>query len=100
MLDDRIREKQNHAKAEPFVIEYLEVYAFFKEKLPVNGSQQQTIHEEIDLVKPMPSSKKRKMTSVQPNVPNLLAEHTKREIVASFLSEVIHVGNFGNCFFH
>ncbi|KAJ0534261.1 putative chromatin remodeler Bromodomain family [Helianthus annuus] len=48
-----------------------------EKKLPVNGSQQLTVHEEIDLVKPMPSSKKRKMTSVQPNVPNLLAEPSK-----------------------
>ncbi|KAI3725953.1 hypothetical protein L1987_65749 [Smallanthus sonchifolius] len=39
-----------------------------EKKLPVNGSQQQAVHEEIDLVKPMPSSKKRKITSVQPNL--------------------------------
>ncbi|KAC9521246.1 hypothetical protein R6Q59_035052 [Mikania micrantha] len=37
-----------------------------EKKLLVNGSQQQAVHEDIDLVKPMPSSKKRKTTSVQP----------------------------------
>ncbi|KAK9067358.1 hypothetical protein SSX86_014685 [Deinandra increscens subsp. villosa] len=39
-----------------------------EKKLSVNGPQQQAVHEEIDLVKPMPSSKKRKITSVQPNL--------------------------------
>ncbi|KAL8231632.1 hypothetical protein R6Q57_001410 [Mikania cordata] len=37
-----------------------------EKKLLLNGSQQQAVHEDIDLVKPMPSSKKRKITSVQP----------------------------------
>ncbi|KAK1432701.1 hypothetical protein QVD17_09599 [Tagetes erecta] len=39
-----------------------------EKKLPVSGSQQQVVHEEIDLVKPLASSKKRKITSVQPNL--------------------------------
>lgn len=40
-----------------------------EKKLPANGSQQQQqqqpVHEVIDLVKPMPPSKKRKVTSIQ-----------------------------------
>lgn len=40
-----------------------------EKKLPVSGSQQQVVHEEIDLVKPLASSRKRKMASVQPNLP-------------------------------
>ncbi|KAI7733945.1 hypothetical protein M8C21_005331 [Ambrosia artemisiifolia] len=45
-----------------------------EKKLQVNGSQQQGGHEEIDLVKTMPSSKKRKITSVKPS---LLPESVK-----------------------
>ncbi|KAI3670113.1 hypothetical protein L6452_41756 [Arctium lappa] len=39
-----------------------------EKKLPVSGSQQQPVHEEIDLVKPMPPSKKRKTISIQTNI--------------------------------
>ncbi|XP_024973772.1 transcription factor GTE9-like isoform X2 [Cynara cardunculus var. scolymus] len=36
-----------------------------EKKLPVNGSKQHSFHEEIDLVKPIPPSKKRKIASIQ-----------------------------------
>lgn len=39
-----------------------------EKKLPVNGSERQPVHEEIDLVKPTPPSKKRKIATIQPNV--------------------------------
>ncbi|KAJ9562627.1 hypothetical protein OSB04_007787 [Centaurea solstitialis] len=39
-----------------------------EKKLSVSGFQRQTVHEEIDLVKPMPPSKKRKITSIQPKI--------------------------------
>ncbi|KAI3768868.1 hypothetical protein L2E82_19704 [Cichorium intybus] len=39
-----------------------------EKKLPVNGSQQPPVDEVIDLVKPMPPSKKRKVTSIQQNL--------------------------------
>ncbi|XP_076942610.1 transcription factor GTE9-like [Bidens hawaiensis] len=38
-----------------------------EKKLPASGSQQQGVNEEINLVKPTPSSKKRKITTIQPN---------------------------------
>ncbi|KAK9052359.1 hypothetical protein SSX86_028988 [Deinandra increscens subsp. villosa] len=36
-----------------------------EKKLPVNSSQLHSLHEEIDLAKPVPPSKKRKITSIQ-----------------------------------
>ncbi|KAJ0667771.1 putative chromatin remodeler Bromodomain family [Helianthus annuus] len=66
-----------------------------EKKLPVNGSQQQLLHEEIDLVKPVPPSKKRKIASIQqeqlPDPVKLVMTNEEKQILSREL--LAHLGD-------
>ncbi|KAF5755212.1 putative chromatin remodeler Bromodomain family [Helianthus annuus] len=66
-----------------------------EKKLPVNSSQQQLLHEEIDLVKPVPPSKKRKITSIQqeqlPDPVKLVMTNEEKQILSREL--LAHLGD-------